>query len=100
MTDSGKIDELGRFDLEGDADAAAATRCTVQNDSRFKARVVFMAHRNGELWEHRVYIRPGQTVTIACPLGQVVVVVFNVETNSFHQGRVLRVGGPFTFVVN
>jgi hypothetical protein len=71
----------------------------IRNDHDLTARVVMLAHRHHDLDEHRIVVSPHQTVSTYCALGQVVLVVFNVDTNSFHSGHVLNVAGSFTFPI-
>jgi hypothetical protein len=93
--------EIGRFS------ASSAARDThrglvnmrIQNDTDYAMRVVILVHRNHDLDEHRVLVNAHQAVTTHCSTGEVVVVVFNVDSNSVYGGYVLNVAGDFSFPI-
>lgn len=103
MTLSNNVTEVARLERTSgprSESASSMVNCRVESHVSFEARVVFMAHRHHDLWEQRVVVRPGQSITISCPKGEVVVVVFNVEDDSFYLGTVIDVAGSFTFPIN
>lgn len=95
--DEVNVEELGRLEPESDESFAATVRCTLRNNRNYAARVALMAHRNHDLWEHRVVVGSGQSIPVACLTGKVVLVIFNVNSNGFLGCRHLNVTTNFTF---
>jgi hypothetical protein len=93
--------EMGRFSSGSGASATHydLVNMSIQNDTDFTARVVILAHRNHDLDEHRVLVSRRSTSNTHCRKGEVVVVVFNADNDSFYGGYVLNVGGDFTFPI-
>jgi len=94
--------EIGRFSTGSGSGAAQRdlVNMRIQNDTDFTARVVILAHRNHDLDEHRVLVNRRSTANTYCLRGEIVVVVFNADNDSFYGGYVLNVGGDFTFPIH
>ncbi|MCC7475018.1 MAG: hypothetical protein IT425_06450 [Pirellulales bacterium] len=100
MQDTGYT-EVGRLSLNVESTPAynASVPIQLRNDHDFTVRVVIMAHRQHDLNEHRNVLPGNSTVDTFCEKGQVVIIVFNVNSDKFHSGHVLDVSGSFCFVI-
>ncbi len=72
--------------------------CRVVNHQESTMRVVLVGHRDGQLSTQTLLVTPGQSASVDCPVGYVVIAVFDPENDALVMLRTAHVTGPFTLI--
>ncbi|HTQ40170.1 MAG TPA: hypothetical protein VMJ32_14180 [Pirellulales bacterium] len=94
------VESLPLHDVEINPSMPTFVTCRIQNCYSFIAHVVLLAPYDHDIWEERVPVEAGQSISIDCPTGFLIISVFDLAKDALCMCRATHVSGSFTLLLS
>lgn len=99
-SDSSTIHALPYLDRDIFPNMSSFATCRIQNCYSIEAQVVLLTSQDHAVWEERILLPPGRSVSIDCPTGFLIISVFDPAKDALCMCRASHVSGSFTLLLS